>query len=130
MFQKVDCVRLRVPDLDEGLRFYRDRLSHELLYPRGSVEAGLRMGQSDRGLVLFTEPPGAIDGAPEVDFLVARTAEAASRFRDLGGRVIEEPFDIAVGKCAVVLDPFGNKLVLLDLSKRLLKTDSDRNVME
>jgi len=37
MFQKVDCVRLRVQDLEEGLRFYHERLGHELVRRRGSA---------------------------------------------------------------------------------------------
>ncbi|MCI4351994.1 MAG: VOC family protein [Thermoplasmata archaeon] len=130
MFQKIDCVRLRVPDLDEGLRFYCDRLGHQLAWRRGTSEAGLVMPQSDTELVLFAEPPGSTDAAPEVDLLVTATDQAATNFKELGGRVIEGPFDIPVGRCAVVLDPFGNKLVLLDLSKGLLKTDADRNVIE
>ena len=45
---------------------------------------------------------------------------AAERFTLAGGRRIQEPFDIEVGRCAVVEDPFGNKLVLLDLRYGLL----------
>jgi predicted enzyme related to lactoylglutathione lyase len=33
------------------------------------------------------------------------------------GRVVTGPFDIPVGRVAVVADPFGNILVLVDLSK-------------
>jgi predicted enzyme related to lactoylglutathione lyase len=130
MFQKVDCVRLRVPDLDEGLRFYCERLGHALSWRRGSVEAGLRMPHADTELVLFTEAVDSTQGAPEVDLLVENADQAATRVRDLGGRVIESPFDIPVGRCAVVADPFGNELVVLDLSKGLLKTDAESNVIE
>jgi catechol 2,3-dioxygenase-like lactoylglutathione lyase family enzyme len=28
LFQKIDAVTIPVPDLDAGLRFYRDRLGH------------------------------------------------------------------------------------------------------
>jgi predicted enzyme related to lactoylglutathione lyase len=34
-----------------------------------------------------------------------------------GGAVITEPVEIPVGRAAVVADPFGNTLVLVDLSK-------------
>ena len=33
LIQKIDCIRLYVADLDEGLAFYRDKLGHELLQP-------------------------------------------------------------------------------------------------
>jgi len=56
----VDAVTIPVPDLDSGLRFYRDALGHELL--------------------------------------------------------------------AVVADPFGNALVLLDLSRGRYAVDDERNV--
>jgi lactoylglutathione lyase len=130
MFQKVDCVRLRVPNLEEGLRFYQGNLGHELHWRRGDTEAGLRMPESETELVLFTDPVDSLVGSPEVDLLVQSTDIAAGRLTDLGGRMVREPFDIPVGRCAVVEDPFGNRLVLLDLSKGILKTDAGRNVIE
>jgi hypothetical protein len=39
MFQKVDCVRLRVPNLEEGLRFYQQRMGHELNWRGADTEA-------------------------------------------------------------------------------------------
>jgi len=88
------------------------------------------MSQSDTELVLFSEAPDSVVDSPEVDLLVASTDAAVGRVRDLGARVGGEPFDIPVGRCALVADPFGNKLVVLDLSKGLLRTDADRNVVE
>jgi NADPH2:quinone reductase len=45
------------------------------------------------------------------------------RIETAGGKVVEAPFDIPVGRLAVVADPFGNPLVLLDLSKGRYRTD-------
>jgi hypothetical protein len=42
--------------------------------------------------------------------------------------VVTDPFDIPVGRLAVVADPFGNILVLLDLSKGRYVTDTSGNV--
>ena len=42
--------------------------------------------------------------------------------------MVTGPFDIPVGRAAVVADPFGNVLVLLDLSKGRYVTDSAGNV--
>jgi lactoylglutathione lyase len=42
---------------------------------------------------------------------------------DAGGTLVAGPFDIQIGRCAVVLDPFGNALVLLDTSKGRLVTE-------
>ena len=44
-------------------------------------------------------------------------------------RTIVPPFDIQIGRCVVLEDPWGNPLVLLDTSKGLLKTDADGNVI-
>lgn len=120
---KIDCVRFYVADLDAGLAFYRDRLGHELIW-RTSDAAGLRMPESGAEIVLQTS-----DRAQEVDFLVENAGAAAERFVQAGGKVIAGPFDIQIGRCVVVQDPWGNPLVLLDTSKGLLVTDADGNVI-
>ncbi len=46
-----------------------------------------------------------------------------------GGRLIAGPFDIQVGRAAVVEDPWGNRLVLLDMSKGRLVTDAEGDII-
>lgn len=123
LIRKVDCVRLYVPDLEAGLAFYRDQLGHELIWRTGTA-AGLRLPESEAELVLQTE-----EQRQEVDLLVDSADEAAAWVEQAGGKVIVPPFDIQVGRCVVLEDPWGNPLVLLDLSKGLLKTDADGNVI-
>ena len=123
LLRKVDCVRLYVPDLEVGLAFYRDQLGHELIW-RTETAAGLRLPESDAELVLQME-----DQRQEVDLLVDSADEAAGFIERVGGRVIVPPFDIQIGRCTVVEDPWGNPLVLLDISKGLLKTDEQGNVI-
>jgi predicted enzyme related to lactoylglutathione lyase len=122
LLRTVDCVQLPVPDLASGLAFYRDRLGHELLW-RTDTAAGLRLGDSDTELVLQTER-----AQPEVDFLVGSVDQAVTRLTRAGGRVVVEPEDVQVGRVAVVADPFGNPLTILDLSKGRYLTDADANV--
>jgi predicted enzyme related to lactoylglutathione lyase len=123
LLRNVDCVRLYVADLDNGLAFYRDQLGHELIW-RTETAAGLRLPESNAELVIQTE-----DSRQEVDFQVDSADEAANFFEHVGGRVIVPPFDIQIGRCVVVEDPWGNPLVLLDTSKGLLKTDTEGNVI-
>ena len=123
LIRKVDCVRLYVPDLEAGLAFYRDRLGHELIWRTATV-AGLRLPESDTELVLQTE-----EQRQEVDLLVDSAEDAAQVIEQAGGRVIVPPFDIQIGRCVVLEDPWGNPLVLLDTSKGLLKTDPEGNVI-
>ena len=120
---KVDCVRLYVPDLEAGLAFYRDRLGHELIWRTATV-AGLRLPETDTELVIQTE-----EQQQEIDFLVDSADAAAGLIEQSGGKVIVPPFDIQIGRCVVVEDPWGNPLVLLDASKGFLETDANGNVI-
>ena len=123
LIRKVDCLRLYVPDLESGPAFYRDRLGHELIW-RSATAAGLGMPDTDTELVIQTE-----EQRQEIDLLVDSADEATAFFEQAGGKVIVSPFDIQIGRCAVVEDPWGNPLVLLDISKGLLAADSEGNIV-
>ena len=82
------------------------------------------MPESDAELVIQTE-----DQRQEVDFLVDSADTAATIIEEAGAKVIVPPFDIQIGRCVVLEDPWGNPLVLLDISKGLLKTDADGNMI-
>jgi predicted enzyme related to lactoylglutathione lyase len=118
----IDCLRLPVRDLDEALRFYSDALGQELEW-RSETAAGLRLAEGGE-LVLQTERPEM-----ETDLLVESVPAAVELFVAAGGRVIAGPFEIQVGLCAVVKDPFGNVLVLLDMSKGRLVTDAQGRIV-
>ena len=123
LLRKIDAVTIPVPDLDSGLRFYRDSLGHQLLWRNDKIgQAGLALPDSDTEIVLTTRQ------RYEPDWLVASVDAAVQGVRDAGGEVITEPFDIPVGRVAVVRDPFGNALVLLDLSKGRYVTDREGRV--
>lgn len=118
LIQKVDAVTIPVPDLDAGLRFYRDSLGHQLLWRSDeNGQAGLGLPGSDTEIVLTTRQ----EYAP--NWLVSSADEAARAVRAAGGHVVTGPSDIPVGRVTVVADPFGNVLVLLDLSKGRYVTD-------
>jgi predicted enzyme related to lactoylglutathione lyase len=123
LLRKVDCVLLYVDDLDAGLAFYRDRFGHELIW-RTDHQVGLRMPETDAELVLQNK-----ERYYETDILVDSADDAAAQFVAAGGKIVEAAVDIAVGRVAVVEDPWGNQLVLLDLSKGPHKTDKDGNVI-
>ena len=123
LFQKIDCLQIPVPDLDAGLTFYRDQLGHALIW-RTDKQAGLRLPHSDAEIVIQTERPEL-----EANLTVASTDVAVTRIVEAGGRVLRPPFDIAIGRCAVVADPWGNRLVILDTSKGVLVTDGSGAVV-
>lgn len=122
LFQKIDCVRLPVKDLEAALQFYCDRLGHRLLW-RTPNAVGLVLPHSEAEIVLHNEA-----GTEEIDLLVESADAAAQQFAAAGGKVVVPPFDIQIGRCVVVQDPWGNELVLLDMSKGALITDADGNV--
>ena len=125
MFKKVDCVRINVQHIDKAIEFYRDKLGLELVWRKGLDEAGLRMSESDSEIILIKDELEY----PEVDITVESVENSVKKFEEAGGKVIVKPFEIAIGKCSVVEDPWKNRFVILDNSKGLLKVDKDKNVV-
>ena len=82
------------------------------------------MPDSDAEIVIQTERKEF-----EVNLLVESVGKAAEQIEKAGGKILVPPFDIQIGKCVVVQDPFGNALVLLDISKGLVRTDESGNVV-
>ena len=121
-FKGVDCYLLKVSNLEDGINFYVNQLGHTLNW-KTEISAGLLMGDSDVELVLNTE------FGPETDLLVDDVHEAYERLIKAGAKSRKEPFEIQIGLCAVLEDPWGNELVILDLSKGLLKMDENKNVI-
>jgi predicted enzyme related to lactoylglutathione lyase len=124
LFRKIDCLSIPVPDLDAALAFYSAQLGHELIW-RSKTAAGLRLPGSNAELVLH------VDSRPmEADLAVDSVPQALARFCSAGGRVLTGPFEIQIGLCAVVSDPWNNVLVMLDASKGPLQVDENRRVIE
>jgi predicted enzyme related to lactoylglutathione lyase len=119
----IDAVTVPVPDLDSGMAFYCGALGHELLWRNNAEgQAGLSTPRSNTELVLTTRH------GYEPDWKVASADAAAEVFRAHGGAVTRRPIDIPIGRLAVVEDPFGNRLVILDSTKGTYKTDETGNV--
>jgi predicted enzyme related to lactoylglutathione lyase len=124
LFGKVDCLSIPVPDLDAALAFYSANLGHELIW-RSNKAAGLKLPGSNTELVLHT------DNRPmETDLAVDSVPDAIARFTSAGGKVLRGPFEIQIGRCAIVADPWDNVLVILDASKGTLQVDASRSVIE
>lgn len=105
------------------MTFYRDVLGHQLIWRNEAAgQAGLRTPESGTEIVLTTrldyEPDWKVDSADTV----------AEVFAANGGRVLAGPMDIPIGRLAIVEDPFGNRLVLLDSTKGTYDTDRSGTV--
>lgn len=122
LIRAVDAIQIPVPDLEAALAFYRDALGHQLRW-RTATEAGLGLPDAATELVLTTERDRL-----EPNLLVESADAAAQKFAAHGGTIEVAPFDIPVGRVAVVRDAFGNTLVLIDLRKGRYVTDTDGTV--
>lgn len=123
LFTHVDCVELYVSDLDEGIAYYRDALGLKLLWRR-DTSAGLGLENDIAEVVLQTERQEM-----NVDFKVDSVDEAVGHIARAGGTVLHGPFDIPIGKCAVVTDKWHNRYVILDMTKGRFVTDEQGNVL-
>ena len=124
LFRRIDCLSIPVPDLDAAVAFYSAKLGHEVIW-RTRTAVGLRLPGSNAELVLH------FDNRPmETDLAVDSVPEALARFISAGGRVLTGPFEILIGLCAVVSDPWNNVLVMLDASKGPLQVDENKRVIE
>jgi lactoylglutathione lyase len=123
IFKGIDCISLKVDDLEDAMTFYTEKLGHRLLW-KTQTSAGLGFPNSTSELVLHTE-----ERPPETDLLVESVPDAIKRFTQAGGKLVFGPIDIPVGLFAIVSDPWDNPLNILDLSKGLYKVDKNKNVI-
>ncbi len=123
LFKNVDCIELYVSDLDDGIKYYCDCLGLKLLW-RAEASVGLSMGNDIAEIVLQTERKRM-----NVDFKVESVVDSISKIVNSGGRLIYGPFDIPIGKCAVIQDKWENEYVILDMSKGRYVTDTQGNVI-
>lgn len=111
--KKIDAVLHRVGDIDEATRFYVDVLGLRLGW-RDESMAGLLFPGNDSELVLHTDDSLS---NPNISFQVENVEVFIEEYRGMGYRVLVEPFDIRCGRCAVVSDPYGNGIEVMDLTK-------------
>ncbi len=113
MLRKIDCVMVRVANLPTAVEFYVRVFGLRLLW-RDESSAGLGMPETDAEVVLHTMD---LPDDQSVHYLVDDVPAAVATSQEAGCAVRVAPFDVAIGKCAVLEDPFGNSVCLLDLSK-------------
>lgn len=108
VLKKIDAVLIKVPTIEQGLDFYREQLGMQTSWKKEDM-AAVRLGDSK--FVLSTQ----LD--PRTTFSVDSVDHAVAVFKNSGGKVVSAPEDTSAGKVAVVEDPFGNRLTLVDFPK-------------
>ena len=111
MFKKIDCVMIRVPDVPSAEKFYNEVFGVRTLW-RDAGNAGLVFPNSDVEIVLHSN--NNIPNKVEVHYLVDNVVSAVALYESKGCRILVPPFDILIGKCAVIQDPFGTTICILD----------------
>lgn len=114
MLRKVDCVMIYVEDLDRAERFYCHVFGLRKSW-RDIDQVGLAFPETDAEIVLHTDP--GIPHRVEVHYLVDDVDSFVGWAEQNGCTVSVRPFDIAIGRCAVIADPFGTTLCVLDMSR-------------
>ena len=114
VLRKIDCVMVKVQNLDAARRFYERVLGLTHLWSNThSIALGMR--DCDTEIVLHDDPQ--VPRECNVHYLVGDVREAAARLSSAGCSVMVAPFEVRMGMCAVLRDPFENLLNLIDMSK-------------
>ncbi|MGC6174630.1 VOC family protein [Lacrimispora sp. 38-1] len=122
IFKNVDCIELYVSDLDEGIQYYCDSMELKLLW-RNAEMVGLGMENDITEIVLQCQRKQVL-----IDIKVESVDESIEKIKEAGGTVEYGPFDVPIGRCAVILDKWDNKYVILDMTKGRYVTDEYGNV--
>jgi predicted enzyme related to lactoylglutathione lyase len=121
LFENVDCVSFFVDDLDRGIAFYAGSLGLRVLW-RAQASCGLGLEEGVTEVVLVNQHN------PTANFKVESVLDALEAFQNAGGTLEYGPFDIDIGKCAVVSDLWGNRYCILDMSKGRYVVDEKGDV--
>jgi lactoylglutathione lyase len=114
MLRKIDCVMVKVDDLEAAAYYYVEVFGLQRLWADG-FSVGMGMPETDAEIVLHNYPDLPKDMG--VHYLVDDVVAAVDELSTKGCAVVTWPFDIAIGKCAVIQDPFGTILCILDMTK-------------
>jgi predicted enzyme related to lactoylglutathione lyase len=116
MLRNIACVMIRVDDVEAAAASYEKIFG---LHPQwsGDDSIGWAFPETDAEIVLHNDAD--IPSSVEVHDLVNDVEAAVAHFAAQGCQVFVAPLDIPIGNCAVIHDPFGTRLCILDLTKGL-----------
>ena len=114
VLRRIDNVMFRVSDLDRAARFYESEMGMRRVWTdteRGQI--GFVFVESDSEIVIHSDPSIP---SPDLSFLVDDVVAFCEEHRRRGHVVRREPLDVRSGKLAVLEDPDGNLVQIIDLS--------------
>ena len=111
--RKIDCIMVKVDDLDAAREFYIRVFGMHPTW-RDPTSAGLKFPESDAEIVLHNI--ASIPVRVDVTYLVDDVVSAVRALELEGCAIAAPPFDVVIGKCAVIVDPFGIPMTLIDMT--------------
>ena len=102
---------IRVDDVVAGEKFYAEVFGLKPIW-REAGSVGMKLPETDVEIVLHNSVE--IPNKVEVHYLVDDVVVAVKNYAEKGCRVLVPPFEVLMGKCAVIEDPFGTTICLLD----------------
>jgi catechol 2,3-dioxygenase-like lactoylglutathione lyase family enzyme len=112
MLRKIDRLLLRVPSLESAITYYRDVLGLSLIHSNKRI-ANFKLSDGQSELLLHVDPDLPDEA---MYFLVDDVRDLFTRREELKLQFISRPSPVSHGYRAVVKDPFGHVLMLLDRS--------------
>ena len=113
--RKIDSVTMRVTDLEASARFYEEAMGLRRAWTDAENQmGGFLFPGNDSELVIHTTPE--LD-SPPYSFSVDDVVEFCKKYREQGYAVLTEPFEVRCGMYAVLADPDGNRINIIDLKK-------------
>ena len=112
MLLRIDRLILRVPNLQSATRFYTQTFGLKLLKQDNRV-ASLRFAEDEAELILHTDPDLP---AEAIYYRVNDVRDLYARREALKLQFLHPPTAVARGYRAVIKDPFGNVLMIVDRS--------------
>jgi lactoylglutathione lyase len=112
---KIDNIMFYVADLEKSERFYSDVLGlNKRWEDKERSMAGFTFEGSDSEIVIHNDV-----NLPKFDysFLVSDVVSFCNEVKAKGYSILKEPFDVRTGKFAILSDPDGNAIPIIDLTK-------------
>lgn len=113
--KKIDAVFLRVRDLEKSAQFYINVMGLKKGWTdRRHQMIGLLFSGNDTELVLHCDESLP---DPNVSYQVDDVLEFVEKYKQIGCEVLVKPFNIRCGKCAILEDPEGHSIEIMDITK-------------
>lgn len=112
---KIDNVMYRVSDLKKAEEFYKNILGLKKVWEDNHAKmVGFVFEQSDSEIVIHANPDIP---KSEYSYLVENVTAFCEEVKKQGYKVLLEPIDVRPGKYALIADPDGNEIPIIDLTK-------------